>query len=282
MSGALFFRRTGEPTLRYEVHAPTTAETLGAVLLTHGYAEHSGRYTQVVRALTARGFVVATYDLRGHGNSEGARGYIDRFDDYLRDARGLLTHLADDPAWKQGGKPVLLGHSLGGLITFLLGLEVSHRGAVLSSPFFGLALPVPGIKKAAGRLLSKLAPHVALPSGLKGADVTHDAALARAYDNDPLLVPRVPARWFTEATGAQVTAFERAPTWQEPLLLLQAGADKIASADASRALFERVGSARKELRVLEGQYHEIFNEIDRDRFIQLAVEGAARFCERPS
>jgi alpha-beta hydrolase superfamily lysophospholipase len=64
--------------------------------------------------------------------------------------------------------------------------------------------------------------------------------------------------------------------------LLHGGADKVASPAASRALFERVDDPRKELRILDDQYHEIFNELDRDRWIRLAVEGAARFCEPPS
>lgn len=280
---SLFFSRTGEPTLRYEVRAPE-GPSLGSVFLTHGFAEHSGRYRHVVDALVARGLTVACYDLRGHGHSEGPRGYVERFEDYLRDARALLGHLQEHKGWRTGGKPVLLGHSLGGLITFLLGLEMTDeaRGAILSSPFFGLALHVPAPKRAAGVLLSRVLPRFALPSDLRGKDLTHDSKLARAYDEDPLLVKKVPARWFTEAMAAQQRALERAGSWKLPLLLLHGGADKVASPTASRALFERVDDPRKELRILDDQYHEIFNELDRDRWIRLAVEGAARFCEPPS
>ncbi|MCU0655229.1 MAG: lysophospholipase [Polyangiaceae bacterium] len=276
---SLFFSRTGEPTLRYEVHAPE-GKASGAVFLTHGYAEHSGRYRHVIDALTQRGLVVASYDLRGHGHSEGPRGYIERFDDYLRDARALLGHLQTVEAWRAGGKPALLGHSLGGLITFHLGLELTNesRGAVLSSPFFGLALDVPAPKRLAGTLLSRVLPRVALPSDLRGKDLTHDSKLARAYDEDPLLVKKVPARWFTEAMAAQQRAFERASSWKLPLLLLHGAADKVAAPASSRALFERIQDPRKELRLLDDQYHEIFNEIDRDRWIRLAADSLARFC----
>lgn len=283
MSGSVFFRRPGEPTLRYELREPS-GPVRGSIFLTHGYAEHSGRYREVIDALLARGFVVASYDLRGHGYSEGARGFVERFDEYLRDGRGLLDHLAQQAAWRAGGKPVLLGHSLGGLITFLLGLDMHEqiRGAVLSSPFFGLALQVPAPKALAGRVLSRVLPKMALPSGLQGRDLTHDSRLAEAYDSDPLLVKNVPARWFTEALAAQQQALSRASSWQLPFLLLHGGADKVASVAASREIFERVSAPRKELRVLDGQFHEIFNELDRGRWIGLAVEGAAKFCEPPS
>lgn len=280
---SLFFSRVGEPTLRYEVYPPE-GKPSGSIFLTHGFAEHLGRYRHVVAALNARGLLVACYDLRGHGHSEGPRGYIERFDDYLRDARGLLGHLQGNDAWRACGKPVLIGHSLGGLITFLLGLEMQEeaRGAVLSSPFFGLALHVPAPKRLAGILLSRVLPKLALPSDLHGKDLTHDSEIAQAYDEDPLLVKKVPARWFTESMAAQQSALERASAWKLPLLLLHGGADKVASPTASRAIFSRIDDPRKELRILDNQYHEIFNELDRDRWIRLAVDGAVRFCEPPS
>lgn len=62
-------------------------------------------------------------------------------------------------------------------------------------------------------------------------------------------------------------AFDRASSLKLPLLLLHGGADKVASAEASRELFARVTDPRKELRVLDDQYHEIFNELDWDRWI---------------
>lgn len=41
----------------------------GTVLLSHGYAEHCGRYTHLRRALTRAGYDVAFYDHAGHGLS---------------------------------------------------------------------------------------------------------------------------------------------------------------------------------------------------------------------
>jgi alpha-beta hydrolase superfamily lysophospholipase len=279
MTGPQDLRRDGRPTLRYELHRPTGL-VKGAVLLTHGYAEHSGRYGEVVAALVARGLLTATWDLRGHGHSEGIRGYVERFSEYPGDANDLLVELARDEAWKAAGPVVLIGHSLGGLITFHVGLDDPgrFRGAILSSPFFGLALAVPAPKRLAAKLMSRVVPAFALPSGLKGADLTHDAALATAYDNDPLLVKKVPSRWFTEVTAAHQVALERAPSWRIPLLIMAGGDDRVASVPAARALFERVGASDKEFRPLEGQFHEIFNEVERPRFIAMAADRAAALC----
>ena len=276
---SLTLSRPGAPAISYSLHRPSGA-VAGAVLLTHGYAEHAGRYDEVVDALVARSLLVARYDLRGHGHSEGPRGHVDRFSEYIEDATALLGQLRKDAAFRDAGAPVLLGHSLGGLISFHLALSDpgSFRAVVLSSPFFGLALAVPAPKRLAGRVLSRILPKVGLPSGLRGADLTHDAVKARAYDEDPMLVPKATARWFTEAMKAQADAFERAPSMQLPIAIFAGAEDKVASTPAAEALFARIGSSNKRFEALAGQYHEIFNEVDRARWIAMAADAVLGFA----
>jgi acylglycerol lipase len=271
--------RPSAPAIKYTRHAPE-GEPKGAVLVVHGYAEHSGRYDEVVEALTSRGLLAATFDLRGHGHSAGPRGHVERFGDFVRDVDDLLETLGRNEAWRRAGPPVLLGHSLGGLISFHAALADPGqvRALVLSSPYFGLALHVPAPKRAAAQALSRLRPTFSLPSGLRGRDVTRDRDRARAYDDDPLVFPNATARFFTESMAAQARALELAPSMRLPLLVLQASADKVASATASRALFDRVGSLRKEYRSCEGCYHEIFNEPGRERWVREAAEAALAFC----
>ena len=74
-----------------ETFAPprVTASPAGVVLVTHGYAEHCGRYREVAHAIVNEGWTVLTYDVRGHGKSPGARGAIDRFETYLDDFRAV-------------------------------------------------------------------------------------------------------------------------------------------------------------------------------------------------
>src|SRR5882757_6797468 len=62
----------------------------GVVVVTHGYAEHCGRYREVAHVITDAGWAALTYDVRGHGKSPGERGYIDRFSTYLADAAAML------------------------------------------------------------------------------------------------------------------------------------------------------------------------------------------------
>jgi len=55
------------------------------LLVVHGIAEHSGRYTNLVNYFVPKGYAVYSFDLRGHGKSDGKRSYVERFSYYLDD-----------------------------------------------------------------------------------------------------------------------------------------------------------------------------------------------------
>jgi alpha-beta hydrolase superfamily lysophospholipase len=231
--------------------------TLGII---HGYGEHAGRYAHVADALNARGISVVSADLRGHGRSSGGRGFVERFDEYHLDAQQIL----DAAKARAGGRPVaLLGHSMGGLVLthwMLAGGASGTVGTVLSSPYLGLALAVNPVKIALGRVMSRIVPTLGLPSGLKGADVTRDPALAAVYDSDPLNNKNATARWFTEATRAQQQVLARAGELKGPMLLMYGGADRVASADATDRFAASLRGADITSERLAGHFHELVNE----------------------
>lgn len=258
--GSLAQRAAGAPTLAYQLALPEDA--VAGVLVLHGYGEHGGRYRRVVERWTKKGLASAVVDLRGHGWSEGPRGHCEHFADYLEDAADMLAAFKERLV-EIGDLPLfLMGHSFGGLIAahFALNMPGAFRGLVLSSPFFGLQLEVPGAKRMAAEVASRIFPRLSLPTGISGSDVTHDEALARQYDIDPLVNKVATARWFTEAQGAQRDLLARAAQLKLPVLCVQAGADRVASAPAARAVFDRLGSADKRFDERTGLYHEVLNE----------------------
>ncbi len=265
------FFQSSDGTQLHEQTWPAAGTPRAAVVLVHGYGEHIGRYDETARALAAAGFSVRGYDQRGHGQSGGVRGFCRRFGEYLEDL-GLVVERA------RGDKlPVfVLGHSFGALVAphFALQHPTALAGLVLTSPYWKLAMAVPPAKVLAGKIASGLFPKLALPSGLKGADVTRDPEIAALYDRDPLNNKNATARWFTEATAAQEDLVARAPQLTVPVLLIAGEADKIAAASQARVVFERIGSKDKTLRMLAGQYHEVLNEPkpDRERTVAEIVE----------
>jgi alpha-beta hydrolase superfamily lysophospholipase len=279
MGAASDIRRANRPRLAVEIFAPAKA-TRAAVLLSHGYAEHAGRYHRVIDGWTKRGLLVATYDLRGHGRSEGRRGHVDSFREYLEDVNAVLGELERHDRWPAGKKPVLFGHSLGGLIAASVAAEAPARfaGLAMTSPFFGLALRVPKVKVWAGRVVSRILPTLSQPSGLKGSELTHDVDLAARYDQDPLHFSHVTARWFAEMEDAQTGLLKSAPRLTLPMFCLAAGDDRVASTPATQRLFARAASKDKELVVLQDLYHEVLNEPDRDQYIATLAERMIRWA----
>jgi alpha-beta hydrolase superfamily lysophospholipase len=230
----------------------------GAVVLVHGYGEHIGRYDHVARVFAEAGFSVFGADLRGHGQSGGARGFCLRFEDYLSDLSTLLARAREAAP----GPQFLVGHSFGGLIAtkLILSRPDAVRGLVLSSPFFRLRLEVPAVKVLAARAASAIYPKLSLPSGLKGEDVTRDPELARLYDADPLNLKNATARWFTESERAQSEVLARAAEVRLPTLAVIGGADRVAHPGRGEEIARKFSSEDKTIHVLPGQFHEVFNE----------------------
>jgi alpha-beta hydrolase superfamily lysophospholipase len=247
-------------TLYAEVFMPPSPK--GVVLITHGYAEHCGRYREVAHVITNAGWAALSYDVRGHGQSPGDRGYIDRFDVYIDDfTAALAAARALVPA---GAKAVLLGHSHGSLIT-LRALcdqrppDVTH--AIVASPYLGLKKPVPEWKKLMARGMSRIAPHLKQHNHIVAADLTHDVAKQQEHDADKLCFDTATARWFTESTAAQRYVAEHAGQIRVPTTWLVGGADPLCDPGQSRHVAGRTPGANyhdfAELR------HEVFNETDR-------------------
>lgn len=249
--------RKDAPQLHFIETKPSAPKA--ALALIHGYADHAARYDHVARYFAALGIHVIAIDLRGHGKSEGPRGHCSLFSEFLDDAseleRLVRTRASGLPAF-------LFGHSFGGLVATQVGLSGNtfFRGYLLSSPFYALALAVPGVKIAAGKIASRIYPKLSLPSGLKGKDMSHDPERARAYDEDPLVFPNATSRWFTETQTAQADALARASSFTAPFYMSFGDADGVASFPAGKAFFAAAGSKDKTFDAKEDLFHEVLNE----------------------
>ncbi len=239
---------------------------VGRILLVHGFGEHSGRYDHVATCLNDLGLDASAFDLRGHGQSGGKRVFVQRFQDYLEDTRCALEGVVEESR----GEPIfLLGHSMGGQIAarFVQQYQPPLSGLILSSPAFGFAVQVPLWKALAGRFFSAIYPSLALPSGLDRDLLSHDPKVARDLAIDPHAQLNATARWYTECLDVQPKLLEDAPGVKIPLLCMLAGEDEITRVEDSRAFFEAAGSQDKQCLEYPGLYHEIFNELERDKVL---------------
>jgi len=230
------------------------------VVIVHGIGEHSGRYNNIVDVLLPRGISIWALDLRGHGRSEGKRGHIASFEEYISDVLSLVNIARKSK--EEDTKCFILGHSMGGLITLYFALKYPQLidGMIVSSPALGLAVRVPFIKVILGRLMSFLFPSFTMGNGLNVGMLSHDEGVVQAYVEDPLVHDRVSARWFTEILNAMKYVNSSATSLKIPILMQLAQDDHLTDPLVAEEFFERLTVRDKTLWVYEGLYHEIYNE----------------------
>lgn len=229
---------------------------VGSLVIVHGTNEHIGRYQHVVDYFLARRLEVCALDQRGYGRSEGVRCYVDHFSDYLTDLHSFLN-FCDLAA------PVMVGHSLGGLIAYRYAVTYPDRlsGLVLSSPFFALRYPLTCTQRVVLPVLSRVAPRLQIRFPIPGKLVSRNPAVAEAYEADPLVGKTFTPRWFVECRRAGRDSLRgRGGVLRVPALFLQAGDDHLVSPAATRAVFNKVPHKRKALKIYSDKYHEIFND----------------------
>jgi pimeloyl-ACP methyl ester carboxylesterase len=142
--------------LHIECFGVEGADSAPTVVLAHGWTEQLAYWTLVIEQLTARGFRVAAYDLRGHGHSEAAAGGDYSLTRFGEDLEAVLTAVCPS-----GERALVAGHSLGAMsiVAWAEDHDVTERvsaaallntgvGSLLSE---SLIVPVPWIANALNR-----------------------------------------------------------------------------------------------------------------------------------
>lgn len=255
----------------------------GVVLILHGLGEHSGRYRHLVGALRRGGYTVYAHDHQGFGRSGGARCYVQGFHDYLSD----ITQVLSLARMRDPGLPYCLyGHSMGGLIGLLYLMEVPGAVdfSVIASPSLQsheLSL-VNRILKRMLELLHRVRPQLTFRQRGSLEVLSRDWEEVQVALKDSLGVPLRSARWVVEFFETMQEVNERASDIHLPILMMQGLADAVVVPSATQEFFARVGSEDKSLRLYEGYYHELHNDLGRERPISAVVDWLNARCPADS
>jgi alpha-beta hydrolase superfamily lysophospholipase len=250
----------------------TGAKPRATLVLTHGIAEHSESYNELAQDLVPLGWDIYAWDMRGHGRSEGRRGYIDDFHRFSRDLDRFVKYLRSGPLKNSKVPLVMFGHSMGGLVTLRYLVDQGEAtpaiAAVLSSPALGIAMPIPPLKEAAAQLLNRFLPQVTLPNDIPYDKLTHREERWSKYPNDPLRHDKIsPGMYFGMLDGFNAVK-NGAERIQLPILIIAAGDDHIVSRPDIEEFFPLIGTKQKKLIVYKDSYHEILNDNERDQAIK--------------
>jgi lysophospholipase len=256
-----FFRSQDNLRLFWESDVPDAPRAHVGVV--HGYFDHSGRYRGLIDALVKEGFALHAFDCRGHGQSGGRRGHVDRFDEYVDDLELFWRRVREA---SNGKRSFLLGHSHGGLLSILLQERRPEglSGLILSAPYLRLPFKPPWAKVAAAKAVGWVVPWLPIKYELKPEDLTRDPELQRQVAKDHLYNHVLTPRWLTEVERAQLKAMSVGSAITVPSLLFWGSQDRVVDSAASREFAERLGSSDKQSREYEGMRHEPMNDVGRE------------------
>lgn len=234
------------------------------LIIVHGLGEHSHRYHHLIENMSSRGIGAAAFDLRGHGRSEGRRGHIRSFREYLQDTHQfiqLCQALHPKPC-----KFFLAGHSLGGLIVLSYCLERTEflSGVIASGPAIGVKLEVPSYKKILASALSAFLPSLRFQNEVHPHLLSRDPLVVESYLSDPLVHHEATARFYTETMKTMAETQRNIAALHLPALFLQGENDRIVDPGATRQAFQVIGFKDKTLQMYPNNLHEVFNDLDKE------------------
>ncbi|MBO3276411.1 alpha/beta hydrolase [Pseudomonas schmalbachii] len=291
MPHAAYWLPASDETPLYTRHWATEQPARGAVMLSHGMAEHGGRYERLGQALNAAGYHLYAIDQRGHGRTA---------------ENGELGHYADSGGW---GKVVgdlatlnrhirqqhprlpivLLGHSMGSYIgtAYLAEHSASVQGAVLSGSnyqpvaLYRSVLPIarferwrqgPLGRSALIELLSFGSFNKTFRPNRTAFDwLSRDPQEVDKYVADPLCGFRCSNQLWLDLLGglAELTPVSRLARIESslPMLIIGGERDPVSQGKRLRKLADaltRAGVRDVQLQIYPDARHELFNETNRD------------------
>jgi alpha-beta hydrolase superfamily lysophospholipase len=236
---------------------------------THGIGEHSGRH-QYIMDLFADKFNVFLYDLRSHGKSEGKKASVHDFDLFMEDLHELIMYLKKEHGMKRF---VLSGHSMGALITCAYVQRFSDPKfypelVFVNAPPVNVGGPAEKLAEVMPfHLLNKLANikrSIALPGLVDSNILSHDPEVAPNYKSDPLNATALHTNLLLGLVKSSRETFSRPIGPNCPAYITIGSEDRVVSYPRNLHYFKSIEKSF-DLKVFEGAYHEIHNEIEEFR-----------------
>lgn len=224
----------------------------------HGQSDHSSRFAHVADYFNRKQISFFSADLVGHGKSEGVRGHVNHFHEYIETVDLLLTEAKKIFP----GLPVFVyGHSMGGniCINHAFNTQEQIKGYIITSPWIRLAFEPPAWKIALGKTVKSIFPSLLQPTGLDPSLISHDKEVVQRYVDDKLVHGKISASAFFEILTNGKSILLNAGRLHYPILLMHGTGDALTDHKASREF----AAMRPDLityKEFEGLYHEMHNE----------------------
>lgn len=232
-------------------------EIIGVINLIHGIGEHSSRYDCWAKRFVNEGFAVVSFDLRGHGKSQGKKGHIPNIEQLLQD----VDYLLDFSEKELPNKPTFIyGHSMGGniVLNYIIKRNKNIKAAIVTSPWLKLIYPPSKIAIFLAEIVANFFPSFTQSTSLNSSYISNNKKEIDKYSSDTLTHNKISVKLFTELKKAGDWILKNSFKYKTPLLLMHGTDDKITSHEASIEFKNK--NPQTELKLWKGYYHELHNE----------------------
>jgi alpha-beta hydrolase superfamily lysophospholipase len=158
----------------------------------------------------------------------------------------------------------LLGHSAGGVVSCTYALDHQAEIAGLICESFAFKVPAPDFALAAIKGVSRIAPRLPVLK-LKNKDFTRDPVALQKLEQDPLIAGEVqPAKTVAALVRADERLKKEFGLLKIPVFILHGTHDKATVPSGSQFFYDTAGSADKTLKLYDGHFHDLFNDIGKE------------------
>jgi alpha-beta hydrolase superfamily lysophospholipase len=252
-----FFRTHDQ--LKLYMKSNLVESSKASIVFVHGVGEHIERYAEAFQAFSEQGYSCFGFDQRGFGRSEGERGHISAFSDYVDD----LAIFIDEIVEPVSGKAIfLLGHSMGSIVA--LAYAINYATKIRGLLVFSCPLELVDRMARLGALLIKfwptaLMPKLKVPNFIDPRMLSDNMANIQALSADPYAYNKVSINWLREFNLALSYIAMQAKQLKQPIVINHGDQDKIAGLNGAKSLYAVLGAQDKTMHVYYGLKHELLN-----------------------
>ena len=244
-------------------------------LAIHGGMAHAGDFVTPAAYFTNHDIALYAPDLRWHGTypqyNRGGKVFFHTpsYDIEAHDVQNFYYWVRD----MNPGVPIFIfAHSNGALISLYYGLTIGKTddiaGYILSSPWLMNRVAVNPAIVALSKVLAVVHPKLAVTPEPLTDVLTHDPKITARHHADEasgIRGTQATAKLGVESGKTQAWVRENLIKWEKfPLFTVIAGEDRLADADVNRKLFGELPRDLVTVLFHEKNYHENFNEINRE------------------
>lgn len=249
----------------------------------HGAMTHGGDFVTPALYFNKKGYAFYALDLRWHGTFDKYNDYgkvilhINDYEEYVNDIHAYFHLLRKE----YPRLPIfIMAHSNGGLIALKYGLtrakETDIAGFIISSPWLKNMVKVSPVVVALSKFIAKVAPMFAVPPEPLNDKVTRDQEITKRHYEDEakgLRSTKVTAKFGHESMKNQDWVINNVKNWEQfPVFAAIAGQDFLADPEASKIAFSQMPAHLVNLNYYPENYHENFNEINREEIFAKIVK----------